>query len=138
MVPNPIYDGPVYDRVQPHFDSLSRNGNSLPTKSSPPDYDDLSNMAAGLNGHLADKSHSSTNVYTLTDGPQAASSLPSANGAFSLKKNGQERNKLGLTLPKGGAAAGDTSYTAHESTDTYVKMSIVGTLRSQYEQEDVV
>lgn len=44
-----------------------------------------------------------------------------------LKKNGQERNKLQLTLPSGGKDNG----CQQRIEETYIEMSTSGTLRSQ-------
>ena len=151
MVPNPIYDGPVYDRVQPQFDALSAHSNSLSKKStSSRAHDNLPSTTASTNPcfdhdeelphlpHLISKSPSSSNVYTLTDSPHKIDT--STGNPPALKKNGQERNKLHLTLPNGeglgGGVGGGVYCTAQECAETYVKMSRVGTLRSKYEQEN--
>ena len=126
MVHNPIYDGPVYESVQPHFDSLSSVTkqdlsssntsacNSPPPggcTSTPPNTLQLqSNQQANVRyldrpiqpQRSQSLSHTPTpdnNVNQLTMSMQ----VPAPGRAMALKKNGKERNKLHLTLTLEGA-----------------------------------
>ena len=117
MVHNPIYDGPVYESVQPHFDTLTASvkqdlslsntsaSNSPPRSSSPPDTgnNNSQRMVRYLDRPIQPRSlsllHPSTpdNNNPSAIGVPAAQTTPSTR-AMGLKKNGKERNKLHLTL----------------------------------------
>ena len=128
MVHNPIYDGPVYESVQPHFDSLTSvtkqdlsSSNTSACNSPPPSCststppNTLGNSSQanvryldrpihGIQPHvqrslsLSNRSTPDNDVNQLTMSTQV-----SAQRSMALKKNGKERNKLHLTLTLVGA-----------------------------------
>ena len=128
MVHNPIYDGPVYESVQPHFDSLTSvtkqdlsSSNTSACNSPPPSCSTstppntlgnslqanvryLDRPVHGIQSHIQ-RSLSLSNPTTPdndTNQLTMSTQVPTQR-SMALKKNGKERNKLHLTLTLVGA-----------------------------------
>ena len=120
MVHNPIYDGPVYESVQPHFDTLTSSvkqdlslcntnsaSNSPPGSLTPPNVGNGNNSQKTvryLDQPLQLRSQSlSQHPFTRDNNLRSMSVCGPANArVMALKKNGKERNKFHLTLTLGG------------------------------------
>lgn len=144
MVHNPIYEGegPVYESVQPqsktstaaavtllatvtvdtfadqHYDSLHN-----PDAPSPLDESTLKMVCRSdhstLSSQPQNKSTISSNAYTQLTVPDSGTastpSPPAGTVMMALKKNGQERNKLHLTLSLRGNDSGQNTCDAWEA-----------------------
>ena len=122
MIHNPIYDGPVYESVQPHFDTLTAAtqqalassttsaDKSLCTTTPPA----LQNKAQKANRYIDQPSQQRCQSFsqsspTDNNTPRSGSvSIPKAR-VMALKKNGRERNKLHLTLTLNGSDPSPTT-----------------------------
>lgn len=143
MVPNPIYGrddeepGPVYDSIRPQYEILvsvsppAANSDSLTNDSDT--KVDLSTVRYVDQPiplpHI--RSQSFTNAVpdvSDTAPPRAYSVSIAANipRAMSLKKNGQERNKLGLTLTLGGTDSSVSEGVISESSRNSVSLTEAG------------
>ena len=116
MVHNPIYDGPIYENVQRHFDTLtatvkqdlslsntSASDSPRPGSSTPPYVGSNNNsqkMARYLDRPIQPRSQSLSHPSTPDNNNPKSTSVcaQAATGVMGLKKNGKERNKLHLTL----------------------------------------
>lgn len=126
MVHNPIYDGPVYESVQPHFDTLTATvkqdlslsntsaSNSPPRSSTPPNTGSGNNsqrMVRYLDQPIQLRSQSLSHPSTPDNNNPRSISTVCAQAArvTGLKKNGKERNKLHLTLTLNGSESGNST-----------------------------
>ena len=126
MVHNPIYDGPVYESVQPHFDTLTATvkqdlslsntsaSNSPPRSSTPPNTGSANNsqrMVRYLDQPIQLRSQSLSHPSTPDNNNPRSTSTVCAQAArvTGLKKNGKERNKLHLTLTLNGKESGNST-----------------------------
>ena len=136
MVLNPIYDGdgPLYESVQnERFIQLTTDTgtlyNNLQQTLKHQDDDCLSNTARYVDqpAHNAlVQTKSTTFNYDPANAPEhvMCGSVPSSTGKLSLKKNGQERNKLHLTLTLSGNANPTKEQTYAD--ETYTAMGSAG------------
>ena len=128
MVHNPIYDGPVYESVQRHFDTLtatvkqdlslsntSASDSPRPGSSTPPYVGSNNNsqkMICYLDRPIQPRSSSQSLSHPSTpdnNNPKSTSvCAQAATGVMGLKKNGKERNKLHLTLTLDGNESANT------------------------------
>ena len=116
MVHNPIYDGPVYDSVQPQFrtptvdklQAIATNSSSPTcTHTSPP----IPNNSVCYFDQSSPHPSQSFSHSLLGDNNSQCStsvSVPAVR-AMALKKNGKERNKLHLSLTLDGYSAGNAA-----------------------------
>ena len=126
MVHNPIYDGPVYESVQPHFDTLTATvkqdlslsntsaSNSPPRSSTPPNTGSTNNsqrMVRYLDQPIQLRSQSLSHPSTPdNNNPRSTSGMCAQTARVTgLKKNGKERNKLHLTLTLNGSESGNST-----------------------------
>lgn len=148
MVHNPIYDGPVYESVQPHFDSLTSvtkqdlsSSNTSACNSPPPSCststppNTLGNSSQGIVRYLdrpvhsiqphAQRSLSLSNPSTPDNDVNqlAISTQVPTQRNMALKKNGKERNKLHLTLTLVGANEEANTEQPAVSKDTVLGLS---------------
>ena len=138
MVTNPIYegDGPVYDSVQTQdiVNSVTES-NILTTYEQDININQSLSDMARYNDHPIQLHHS---LYTnaASDGSDTGTpvdtpteSMPlTAPRIMALKKNGQERNKLHLTLSLGGnsSAKNPSMHTIVDADEVYIEMSPAG------------
>ena len=147
MVPNPIYAGPVYDIVQPQFDQLAKSPprQALPT---PPSQNgrtvDAAQVAVDkeqeeleLNNSLRSKSLS-TNFYSSDMVAGSMTRITLTTRTTGIKRNGEERNKLHLTLPTNGGKDHCANGDAEKVEDTYIEMNKTGTIGSVNTQDTLV
>ena len=127
MVHNPIYDGPVYESVQPHFDTLTASvkqdlslsntsaSNDPPGSSTPPSAgcsDSSQKMVRYLDQPIQPRSQSLSQPSTPDNSNPRSTSVcaQSATRVMGLKKNGKERNKLHLTLTLNGNKSANPAF----------------------------
>ena len=128
MVNNPIYDGPVYESVQPQFETLTTStlqaeavvdtsanqpcnvsqSNSSTSEDKPQNtvrYVDQPINSSQLQSKLFHFMHISMLQQYMDRGlvPGSSSVSVPVTRMMALKKNGKERNKLHLTLSLGGS-----------------------------------
>ena len=139
MVNNPIYDGdgPVYESVLAQFEGNNETELNMSQSEDTTDqqYD---NLRVGLNDtarYSAPPAHlqylytnTASNSVNAPINTSASASIPRATpGGMALKKNGQERNKLHLTLSLGG----------NDSSNSDVSPELIPTSRAAVAPADV-
>lgn len=119
MVHNPIYDGygPVYESVQTRFETNNATESNMPQSAVDVTNRQYDNLRQSLNdtAHYVDPSGQLQNLYTTNTAFEinnsanaplsrstSVSMAPATSRVMALKRNGQERNKLHLTLSLGG------------------------------------
>ncbi len=123
MVPNPIYDGPLYESVHTQFDSLATQASCQPRNTHSPTCSSTSSEAA-----LQDKAavryvpqpRSKSFVCggpSLPSNESDAANIPRATSISealpAIRKSGKQRNKLNLTL----SLAANESITSENARD---------------------
>ena len=141
MVQNPIYegDGPVYESVQTQREMNSVTESIMPQSDITTDgqnnnfYQSLSDAARYIERPLQLHQYLYTNTAsdgsdtgTPTDTPTSETMPLTTPRVMALKKNGQERNKLHLTLPLGGNDSSNNLTMANDTApESVVKTSAV-------------
>ena len=127
MVHNPIYDGPVYESVQPHFDTLTATVkqdltfSNTSASNSPPRSSSPSNTGSENSSHktvryldqpIQPRSLSLSHPSTPDNSNPTSRSSVSAHATrvMGLKRNGKERNKLHLTLTLDGKESANPAF----------------------------
>ena len=136
MVHNPIYegDGPVYECVQPQHEGNNETELNVSQSEDTTDrqYDNLrlslSDTARYVDPPVQLQYLCNSTVSNLAHTPinrSASMSMPqTTSGVMTLKKNGQERNKLHLTLSLGGNESSN-SYTSEIAPKLVPKMGAI-------------
>ena len=136
MVPNPIYSGPLYESVQPHFETLtsvmalSSGEQQCSSRASTPSSSEKSVRYVDPPSHSpknrsksfasSGPSHSSMPISDTSNIARSTSvSIPA------IKKSGKQRNKLNLTLTLTGTDLTGTTGVQNSQSSTSEPISAV-------------
>lgn len=141
MVPNPIYDGPLYDIVQPSFErSAKRRQKAAPTSQPLSQNNHNQSLKLAMDGATnLDEDHKplTKNFYSEPNDVRDSMSKASLSAkAPPVRSNSYEQHMLHLTAPpsvedKGSSNSGFEQDFVVKVEETYVEMRKTGTISSQ-------